>query len=224
MTRTAKVRSIDALLHQAASLQTLGEEVATSLDDLGMQLQRAVQWIQYERKDYWTQEYRRSQEAVAEARINLERRKLFRVGDQEPACREEKKALEMAKRRVEVARSKIEAVKRWGRLLEHEAMDCRTSTAPLLQWAQADVPRGLAVLRRMSTALESYVDQRGPAMAGAEAEAEAEPVAAPAAEAAATPSPAEGSTADQSAPPPPQPELPAKEESVDNRGDAPQEA
>lgn len=223
MTRTARVQSIDALVHQAASLQTLGEEVSTSLDDLGMQLQRAVQWILYDRKDYWTHEYRRAQEAVTEARINLERRKLYRVGDQEPACREEKKALEMAKRRVEVARNKIEAVKRWGRLLEHEAMECRSSTAPLLQWAQADVPRALAVLRRMSSALESYVDQRGPAIAGAEAGAEAEPLTPAAAEAAVL-SPAQSPKADQAALPPQPPVTPGNDEPVDNRGSAPPEA
>ncbi len=227
MSRTAKVRSTDALLHLAAALQSLGEEVAVSLDDLGMQIQRATQWIQYERKDYWVHEYRRAQEAVAEARINLERRKLYRVGDQTPACREEKMALEAAKRRVEVAREKIEAVKRWGRLLEHEAMDCRTATAPLSHWAQADVPRALALLRRMSAALDSYVDLRGPAVAGAEVGATAEPLAAPPAESPSQGSPAapteDAAKSDHAVPSAQEPGSLREDASADRQGAAPQE-
>jgi hypothetical protein len=117
-----------------------------------------MQWVQYDQKDYWSQESRRAQEAVAEARINLERKQMFRFGGQEPSCQEEKKALEAAKRRVERAREKLEAVKRWSRLLERESHECRCGIAPLGDWLQADAPRALAMLKRLSLALESYVD------------------------------------------------------------------
>ena len=199
MTRTAQVRSLDALPRLAAALQAFATEVSISLDDLGMQIQRAVQWVQYDQKEYWTQQYRRAQEDVTEARINLERRKMFRVGDQEPSCHEEKKALEAAKRRVELARQKIEAVKRWTRLLEHESMDCRSGVAPLAGWAQADVPRATSLLKHLGVALEAYVDAQGPAhFAGAELIATAE--AAAAAEETAAPRPEPASPAEPQTP------------------------
>jgi hypothetical protein len=127
------------------------------LDDLRMDLHRILQWIEYDQKDYWTQELRRAEQAVTEARLNLERARMFRFGDSQPSCYEEKKALEAAKRRVELARSKLEAVKRWGRLMEHEATECRSAVAPLAHWVQTDAPRAAALLRRLSGALESYV-------------------------------------------------------------------
>jgi len=157
MSRSARVQSIDALDHLAVAVRMFAEEASVALADLGMDLHRAVQWIQHEQKDYWSEELRRAQAAVAEAKLNLERRRMFRVGEERPSCRAEEKALEAAKRRLDLAREKLEAVKRWTRLLEHEAMECRSAVAPLTHWLQADVPRATSALKRMSLALETYV-------------------------------------------------------------------
>jgi hypothetical protein len=158
MNRPAHVRSIDALEHLAVAVRAFAQEASVALDDLRMDLHRAGQWIQYDQKEYWTQEIRRSEQAVTEAKLNLERRRMFRIGDQQPSCREQEKALEAAKRRLAAARQKLEAVKRWTRLLEHESMECRSALAPLARWIQTDVPRATSRLKRMSGALESYVD------------------------------------------------------------------
>jgi len=157
MNGSARVRSIDALEHMAAALRVFAEEASVALDDLRMDLHRVIQWIEYDQKDYWTQELHRAQQRVTEARLNLERARMFRFGSSEPSCYEEKKALEAAQRRLEVVREKLEAVKRWGRLMEHEATECRSAVAPLAHWVQTDVPRAVALLRRLSGALESYV-------------------------------------------------------------------
>ncbi len=158
MTRPARVRSIDALDHLAAAVRAFGAEAAVALDELRMDLHRAIQWVQYDQKDYWTQELRRSEQAVTEAKLSLERKLMFRIGDQAPSCHEERKALDAAKRRVAAARQKLEAVKRWSRLLERQSMECRAGIAPLADWLQTDVPRAVTLLRRMTRALESYVD------------------------------------------------------------------
>jgi hypothetical protein len=157
MNRSAEVRSIDALQRMASALRVFADEASIALDDLRMDLHRVIQWIEYDQKDYWTQELRRAQQRVAEAKLNLERARMFRFGDSQPSCYEEKKALEAAQRRVEIARAKLEAVKRWGRLLEHESTECRSAVAPLAHWVQTDVPRAAALLRRLTGALESYV-------------------------------------------------------------------
>lgn len=173
MSRSAKVQSIDVPEHLAMAIRAFAQEASVALDDLRMDLHRAMQWVQYDQKEYWNQELRRSEEAVAEAKLNLERKRMFRFGDQEPSCHEEKKALEAAKRRVQRAREKLEAVKRWSRLLERESHECRSGIAHLADWLQADVPRALAMLKRLSLALESYVDveltaQAPPPASGAE--------------------------------------------------------
>jgi len=156
MSRSARVRSFDALQHLAAAVREFAQEASVALDDLGMDLHRAIQWLQYDQEEYWAQQLRVARQEVAEAKVNLERRKIFKVGDHEPSCREEKMALEAAKRRMETARRKLEAVQRWTRLLEHESMECRSAVGPLAHWLQTDVPRAIALLKRMGQALESY--------------------------------------------------------------------
>jgi hypothetical protein len=157
MNRPARVRSIDALDHLTAAVRAFASEATVALDGLRMDLHRATQWVQCDQKDYWTQELRRSEQAVTEAKLTLERKRMYRIGDQAPSCREEEKTLEAAKRRVAVAREKLEAVKRWSRLLERHSMECRAGIAPLSDWVQTDVPRAVTLLNRMSGALERYV-------------------------------------------------------------------
>jgi hypothetical protein len=118
---------------------------------------RAIQRVRYELKEHWTRQIRLAESEVAEARLNLERKQMLQDPDERRSFWEEKKALEAAQRRLRVGREKLEAVRRWARLLEREFMEYKGSVAPLSGWLQADLPRGLAVLKRLSGALESYV-------------------------------------------------------------------
>jgi len=162
MSRSANVQSIDVMDQMALAVRAFAQEASVALDDVRMGLYRALQWVQYDQKEYWVQESRRAEEAVAEARLNLERKRMFRLGDHEPPCHEEKKALEAAKRRVDRAREKLDAVKRWSRLLDRESHECRGGIAPLADWIQTDVPRALAMLKQLSLALDAYVDLAPP--------------------------------------------------------------
>jgi len=169
MSTPANVRSIDALERLAVALQVFQQEASAAVDDLTMDMQRAIQWVQYDQKEYWTDQIRRAEAEVTEAKLNLERRKLFRIGDREPTCDEEKKALDAAKRRLGMAREKLEAVRRWSRLLVREAIDCKSGTAPLKRWLETDAPQAVALLKRMTGALESYVDLRRAPETGSDA-------------------------------------------------------
>jgi exonuclease VII large subunit len=166
MTRSAQVRSLDALQAYAAVLRSFGDEATTALSELEMEVYRAVQWIRHDQKEYWTQQIRRAETEVAEARINLERRRMFRIGDHRPSCDEEKAALEAAKRRLRIAQQKREAVRRWGQQLERELTDYRGGIAPLSAWLQTELPKGLALLQRLGRALESYVHAESAVEAG----------------------------------------------------------
>ncbi len=166
MSRAARVRSIDALQVYGAALRSFGDEATTALAELEMQVYRAVQWIRHDQKEYWNEQIRRAEAEVAEARINLERRRMFRVGDRRPSCDEEKAALEAAKRKLRIAQQKREAVRRWGQQLERELADYRGGIAPLSAWLGTDLPKGLALLTRLGRALESYVHAESAAEAG----------------------------------------------------------
>lgn len=158
MARAAKVTSIDAVEAMTVALERFGEDAAAAMSDLEIELRRALEWIEHDRKIYWAQEVRNGWDRVAAARQELERRRvLHKVADHEPGCREEKKALAEAKRRLQVAQEKVEAVRRWSHAVEKEVNEYRGSVNQLAGWLQADLPRAVAALQRMTGALDAYV-------------------------------------------------------------------
>ena len=161
MSRFAKVTSIDVVERLTSALQSFKEEASNAVDSLELEIQRAVRWIQNDQKNYWKQQIRRSWDQVGEARTNLERAMTYRATtDYRPACREEKLELEKAKRRLRRAEEKAELVRHWSREVDHELTEYRGSINQLSGWLQSDHPRAIAALKRMTSALESYVALR----------------------------------------------------------------
>lgn len=164
MSRSAKLTSTDAVERLAASLDLFKEEATNALDNLQLEIRRAVDWLRHDRKSFWEHEVRRGFERVAEARAELERRMTFHsIGDYQPACRDEKLALERAKQKLRVAEEKVELVRRWTRAIEHELTEYAGAVNQLDGWLQADHPRAMADLKRMAAALESYLAAAVPA-------------------------------------------------------------
>jgi hypothetical protein len=167
MSRSARVQSIDALRVFAAALRSFGEEATVALSELEAETNRAMEWIRYEQKEYWTEQIHRAEAEVAEARLRLERKQMLQEPGDRRSFWEEKKALEAAKRRLARGQKKLEAVRRWAQVLEHEFMEYKGGVAPLTGWLQTDLHRGLALVKRLSGALETYVNLELPP--GAEA-------------------------------------------------------
>lgn len=157
MARSAKVTSIDVIEHFAAALNCFGEDAKTALDGIDMEVRRALNWIQREQKDYWTQRIRRGWDEVNIARKELERKMMFYPGDDRPSCHDERLALERAKQRLRLAQEKIEAVKRWSHRADREVNEYIGAVQQLKRWMEFELPQGLADLGRMARALEDYV-------------------------------------------------------------------
>ncbi len=157
MGRLAKVTSIDVIEHFAAAMTCFGEDARTSLEGIDMEVRRALNWIQREQKDYWTQRIRRGWDEVNIARKELERKLMFYPGDDRPSTHDERLALEAAKRRLQLAQEKVEAVKRWSHRAQREANEYIGAIQPLKAWLEFELPKALADLGRMARALEDYV-------------------------------------------------------------------
>jgi hypothetical protein len=161
MSRTARVTSIDVLPLLAAALQKFRCEGAGAVDDVDSEVHRALEWIHHDRKDYWTHELRRAEEALNLARVQLQQAMTMRrIADSSPACIDEKRALERAKRRVETARRKLEAVRHWSVTLDRAADDFRKSHTQFDSWIEVDVSRAVAALNKMSESLVTYITMK----------------------------------------------------------------
>ncbi|MGD0383631.1 MAG: hypothetical protein ABSA77_08930 [Thermoguttaceae bacterium] len=158
MGQPARVKSIDALQAVSAALECFHDDAASALDDLEMEIRRALQWIGQDCRQYWNEELRRSRDGVTEARLQLENARMFRrIAEEHSSFVEEKKALERAKRRQQIAETKVEAIPHWAVRIERAVNEYRGSRSQFANWLDADFPRAVAALSRMISDLETYV-------------------------------------------------------------------
>ena len=157
MTQSANVRSLDAIRDFKAALQGFEEDAANALAALQQEIFRAVDWLEHDRPNYWKRRVQQGYNKVAETRQEYDRCRLRTVAGHRPACIEEKQAVAHAKRQLEMAKEKVEVVKRWCFKIGQEVDEYRGRVGQLQQCLEGDVPRMLALLERMVDSLESYV-------------------------------------------------------------------
>lgn len=175
MSPSARVTSINSLPLLAAALQKFRGEAANAVDDIEGEVRRALEWIHHDRKEYWAQEARRAQEGMNQARLALQQAMTMRrIADRAPTCVDEKRALDRAKRRLQTAQQKIQAVRHWETVLDRAADDLHKCRTHFDAWLEVDISRAVAALNDMSESLVAYI------LAKAPDEPPAEPAAAPA--------------------------------------------
>jgi hypothetical protein len=163
MSRFARVTSIDVLQTTASALQKFRSEAAVAMDDLEANIRRALDWIHHDRKEYWSQELRRGNDRLSEARIQLQQAQASRrIEGHEPACVDEQKALDRAKRRVQLVEEKIRAVQHWNHTIDHTIEEFKRSRGQFTIWLEIELPQAVAALQRMSESLDNYVSLETP--------------------------------------------------------------
>ena len=160
MGQSANVTSLDAMRRIKVALIRFAEDAANALGSLQQEVYRAIDWLEHDRPHYWRAQVRKSYERVAEARVQLERARMRDVAGHRPSCYDEKKALALAKQRLEFTQEKVEAVRRWAVVVREEADEYRGRLGGLERCIETDIPRTLAMLERSIAALEAYTEIR----------------------------------------------------------------
>ncbi len=157
MSDGAFVGSIDAIRDFRAAVCAFIFEAREAVGAYEAELRRTLDWMLEDRPRYWQHAARRAEDAVVEARIELERRRNERLpGGEPPSCMVERRALERARQRRQFVEEKIDAVHKWGIIAGREATEYRGQANQLQQHLDADLPRAIAMLDRALAALESY--------------------------------------------------------------------
>ena len=101
--------------------------------------------------------------------MQLQQAKTYRrIGDRDPSCIDEKKAVEAATRRLRLVEEKVAAVRRWERAIDRAVDECRGAATQFGGMVQLDLTKGIAALERMTESLETYVAAALPANLAAE--------------------------------------------------------
>lgn len=177
MPSAAKVTSIDALAELKAALVQFDDRVADAIMQLNLAARRPLEWLEHDRSQYWPREARKAADAVSEAKQALARAQTTIDAQEHRACYEERKLLEKAKRRLELAERKVIAVRRWNMELRKEVEEFQVQSAKLQHYLEGELPQARASLDRMAGALEKYI-QPSPA-GGDSAPPQAVPAEAP---------------------------------------------
>ena len=166
MSEFARVTSIEALKDFRADLCTFGERAQEGLSSVQMQVLRTFDWLDLQAK-HWQREVRRWEDAVAEARTELARRKLMRIGDRAPDCTEQEDILRAALRRLDEAEDKLVKTNRWLPHFRRAVEEYQGPARQLGAFLEADQPRALALLDQKIDALEAYARLAAPPPPGA---------------------------------------------------------
>lgn len=169
--RSASVLSIDAVRRLKVALEQFAHEISETLVVLEIESRRPSEWIENDRARYWPRELRKASDRLSEARIALERCELTSNPDEHRSCYDERKMLEKAKRRLQLCEAKIPIVQRWRSKLRKEIEEFKVQLARMSNFLEADLPRALASLERMASALDQYAQSTGLASGGSEVSA-----------------------------------------------------
>jgi len=161
MSEFARVTSIEELTEFRADLCTFGERAQEGLSSVQMAIQRTLEWLDGQDK-YWQREVRRWDEAVAQARAELARRKMIRIGDRVPDCTEQEDILRKARHRLEEAEDKLARTRRWLPAFRRSVDEYHGPARQLGGFLEAEHARALALLQQKIDALEAYARPTAP--------------------------------------------------------------
>ena len=163
MPTPAQVRSVDAIEHFRHQLSKYEEQVQVAIEALTSELQRANNWLRNDRPGYWKKQTKLAEDAVHEAKMNLERCIMFpTVSGERPACREEKAALRKAQSHLKYCQEKIERVRYWNRQIQHEMLEFSGRIGQLKRMLETELPAARARLQQIIRRLDEYKIEQTP--------------------------------------------------------------
>jgi hypothetical protein len=163
MSDAANVTSIPALADLRASLLTFKVEARDALAAIEMEIRRTFDWLS-EQQLHWKHEVRRCEDAVFQAKQELARRRMMRVGDRPVDTTEQEKAVRLAQARLDHAQDQQERTRTWLRNLPTEVTEYQGRANQLQGLTEGGLDRTCALLERKIQDLEAYVGLVPPAI------------------------------------------------------------
>jgi hypothetical protein len=166
MNQSANVTSIDAVQAFRAALVKFEENSRDGITSLELEIRRAVNWIEVDRRRYWPAQVKHASEGLAQARNALERCQLKYGSEEAPPCYEQKKDYERAKQRLRYCEDQVRKVKQWTQVVRQEMTAFQGQMAQMTICVDTELPRAIATLTKMLNALERYALAAGELASG----------------------------------------------------------
>jgi hypothetical protein len=158
---SAHVTETAALSDFRAMLCTFAEEAKEALAIVDHEIRRTYSFLDEQMRG-WSAAVRQAEDEVIQAKIELNQRRIQRIGDCKPDTTFQEKVLRRAQAKLEYVQEKLAATKRWQRDWPHELMNYEGPARQLQSSLEGDVPRMIAYMERKIAALEAYLRQSPP--------------------------------------------------------------
>src|SRR5881628_293351 len=103
MGESAKVTKITTLSDFKGLLAKICEEVEKALCCVELETRRAIDWLENGQQNYWRRTAKQLEQKLAQAKNELNRRKLIRASGQKMDYTEQKEAVDLLQRRLQEA-------------------------------------------------------------------------------------------------------------------------
>ncbi|NLE58961.1 MAG: hypothetical protein GX616_11410 [Planctomycetes bacterium] len=164
MSQAARVESIEKLKDLRVALCLFAETARTGLLEADSEIQRTGLWLKNEQLRYWKSQIVSRSELFTRAKIALNQKKLTKTPlGGHYSCVDEEKAVQLARRRLEEAQTKLGNVQKWNRRLDEEVFEYKGQVQALGRMVDSEVPAAIARLDRMIESLESYMSLKSAA-------------------------------------------------------------
>jgi uncharacterized protein YukE len=153
----AEIASPDVIKEFRVSFLKFEERGKQAVSGVRSDCERIQEWLKHDQVQYWKQELRKREEKLREVRSAYLLARHGADALRKPSYVEEEKALRKAERLKEEADHKIEAVKKWGMLLEQQV---RKMMGPINNFSgllDSVAPTARARLDHMIQNLEDYL-------------------------------------------------------------------
>lgn len=151
----ARVHNSQSLLDTKFAIIKFIDSIHAAMASVDSEVSRTTQWLNQDRIPHWKRELRRREDHVQVCKNAIAAKQLARMPDPADTTLE-RRALRRAEDRVESARRRLEASKRWAPVWEREAANYKMGCSKLSDSLHRDLPNALARLEAMVLALERY--------------------------------------------------------------------
>ena len=162
MADRANVGSIDALSDFRAKLKTYLHSARSSVSEASSDVLRVQRWVEETKKHEWSMRHKKSRQKLANAKSDLERAKISRPDAHPSMFVDQQRALNRAKAQMEECDRKLNAIKKWSRELDREALIFKGHLNRLDRMLEGDMSRASAWLAKLITHLEDYASTPPP--------------------------------------------------------------
>ena len=149
---------VDALRHLAdfqSALASFAQQAREALCGASLEIRRVIDWLDDQLK-HWQVEVRKAEEAVFNAKQELARRRMMRIGDRPVDTTEQEIALAKAQAWLDHVEHKRDRTRFWIRELPNAIALYDSQANPAQHLVESGVPQMIAFLDRKMDILEAY--------------------------------------------------------------------